>query len=153
MSSNEIAVGELLYEAAINLTKVTEYGVSFEALAGGQTAPPPEGARFDVAVEGNLQGSKLNGRITGVDYIHVRADGRFQLHIHGEVTTEDEAKIALFAEGISTPGEEPGIFNLRENGTLTTSYPDYSWVNQLQLWAQGTVNLATGKINLKVYAA
>ena len=153
MTSDTITIGEFLYEANLNFTKVTEYGVSMEALAGGQIAPPPEGARFDFAFEGGAQGPKLKGTVAGVDYVHVRADGRFQLHIHAEITTEDEAKIAFFAEGIVFPEGETGIFQLRENGALTTSYPAYSWVNQLQVWGQGTVDMAKAEINIKIYAA
>ena len=38
---------------------MTEYGVSFEALMAGQVAPPPEGARFDVAFEEAASGPRL----------------------------------------------------------------------------------------------
>lgn len=153
MSSDTIAVGEFLYEKTINFTKVTEYGVSMEALAGGQIAPPPEGARFDITFEGSIQGPKLNGTVSGVDYVYVRADRRFQLHIHAEITIEDGVKIAFFAEGIAFNEGEAGIFQLRENGTLSTSFPSYSWVNQLQVWGKGTVDLAKSQVNVKIYAA
>ena len=35
---------------------------------------------------------------------------------------------------------------------MTTSHPEYAWVNTLQVWAPGTVNLATGEIRVKGYA-
>ncbi|HXV62251.1 MAG TPA: hypothetical protein VEK15_16240, partial [Vicinamibacteria bacterium] len=90
-----IEVGDLLYEYTVKITGMTEYGVSFEALMAGDTAPPPEGAKFDVAFEGESKGPRLKGNVTGVDYLQIRADGRFQLHIHGEITTHDGKKIAL----------------------------------------------------------
>ncbi len=34
---------------------------------------------------------------------------------------------------------------LRENVTLTTAEPGYAWVNSLQIWAGGTVDLAKGE--------
>ena len=74
-----IEVGELLYEYRANVTGIAEYGVSFEALIGGKVPPPAEGARFDVCFAGPAKGSRLNGRVTGVDYLRVRADGRFDL--------------------------------------------------------------------------
>ena len=55
----------------------------------GQAPPPGEGARFDVYFEGPITGAKLRGSVKGVDYLHLRADGRFQLHIHAEITTDD----------------------------------------------------------------
>lgn len=51
-SMGTIEVGELLYEYTVKLTGMTEYGVSFASVMAGTTAPPPEGARFDVPFEG-----------------------------------------------------------------------------------------------------
>jgi hypothetical protein len=153
MSSTTITVGELLYEATVHFTKVTEYGVSLEAAVSGQVAPPPAGARFDVAFEGVARGPKLKGTVVGVDGLHMRADGRTQLHIHAEITTDDGAKIAFFADGVATPEPGTAVLQLRENVTLTTASPGYAWVNQLQVWAQGTVDPAKGEVNVKAYAA
>ena len=148
-----IPVGEQLYEVTLKFTGATEFGVSMEALSSGKVPPPPEGARFDVAFAGSLRGTKLTGTITGVDYLSVRADGRFQLHIHAAITTEDGANIALFADGVAIPREGSSVLDLKENVTLTTSASAYSWVNKLQVWGIGTVDLATQEVNVKGYAA
>ena len=134
-------------------TGVTEYGASLEEIASGQAPPPHEGARFDVALEGSLTGPKLQGTIKGVDYLNIRADGRVDLHIHGEVTTHDNQKIALFADGVATPEEGNPVSQLRENASLTSSFPDYAWVNSLQIWGIGTVDAAQGQVNVKTYVA
>jgi hypothetical protein len=84
-----------------------------------------------------------------VDYIHARADGRLQLHIQAEITTEDNEKIAFFADGVAIPEEGTGLFQLRENGTFTTSSPAYTWLNPLQIWAIGTVDPVKGQVNGK----
>ena len=84
--------GELLYEYTCSFTQVVEYGTSAEALFAGQTPPPSEGARVDVYFEGPIAGAKLNGTVKGVDYLHIRADGRAQLNIHAEITTDDGKK-------------------------------------------------------------
>jgi hypothetical protein len=143
--------GELLYEYTVQFTQVVEYGVSMEALVSGQAAPPPEGARFDVYFEGPVTGTKLSGSAKGVDYLHVRADGRFQLHIHAEITTDDGKKIALAADGVALG--EPPVLQLRENVTLTTSAPEHSWVNTIQVWGIGTVDVSKGEVRIKGYAA
>jgi hypothetical protein len=91
---------ELVYEYAPTITRVVEYGLSMDSLFSGQVAPPAEGARFDVYFEGPVTGGKVSGSVTGVDYLHIRADGRSQLHIHAEITTEDGKKIALAADGV-----------------------------------------------------
>jgi len=46
---------------------------------------------------------KLQGTFKGIDYIYFRADGRAELHIHGQITTEDGKKIALEAGGVAIP--------------------------------------------------
>jgi hypothetical protein len=145
--------GELIYEYTLQFTRVAEYGASANAIFSGQAPPPAEGARFDVHFEGPITGPKVKGTVKGVDYLHIRADGRCQLNIHAEVTTEDGKKIAVAADGVGIP--EPGspVVQLRENVTLTSNHPEYVWVNTIQVWARGTVDVSKGEIRVKGYAA
>lgn len=148
-----IEVGELLYEYEVKITRVTEYGVSFGALAAGTAAPPPEGARFDVHFEGASIGPRIKGMLQGVDYLHIRADGRFALHIHAEITTDDGQKISLHASGVALPQPGSLVSELRENVTLFSSSSGYAWVNGLQVWGTGSVDLARQEVRIKGYAA
>ncbi|HEY5408034.1 MAG TPA: DUF3237 family protein [Ginsengibacter sp.] len=116
-----INLGEPLYEYTLSITGLTEYGVSLQELASGKIPPPPEGARFDVAFAGEASGSKLSGKVTGIDYLHIRADGRFQLDVHAEITTQDGQKISLKADGVAMPRKDSSISDLRENVTLFSS--------------------------------
>jgi hypothetical protein len=145
--------GELLYEYTPKFTQVVEYGLPASEIFSGQAAPPAEGARFDVYFEGPVSGPKVQGTVKGVDYLTIRADGRCQLHIHAEITTTDGKKIALAADGVGIPEAGSPVFQLRENVTLTTSHPEYSWVNTIQVWAPGTVDVSKGEIRVKGYAA
>jgi hypothetical protein len=145
--------GELLYEYTLKFTQVVEYGTSANAVLSGQTPPPAEGARLDVYFEGPITGPKLKGTVKGVDYLHIRADGRCQLNIHAEITTEDGKKIALAAGGVAIPEKGSPVLQLRENVTLTTNHPEYSWLNPIQVWAPGTVDVSKGEIRIKGYAA
>jgi hypothetical protein len=63
----------------------------------GEVAPPVEGARFDVAFEGTATGQKLNGAIEGIDYVRSRPNGRFELHIHETIRTQDGQNVAAQA--------------------------------------------------------
>jgi hypothetical protein len=153
MSEYKGTPGELIYEYTLRITQVVEYGIPASAVFSGQTPPPPEGARLDVYFEGTAAGPKLKGTIKGVDYLHVRADGRCQLNIHAEITTPEGKKIALAADGIGIPQKGSPVFQLRENVTLTTHHPEYSWVNTIQVWAPGTVDVSKGEIHIKGYAA
>jgi hypothetical protein len=145
------SMGELLYEYTPMITQVVEYGASMEAIVSGQTMPPAEGARVDVYFEGPVTGAKLSGSVRGVDYLNLRADGRYELNIRAEITTDDGKKIALAADGVAL-GQTP-VLQLRENVKLTTSHPEHAWVNPIQIWASGTVDLAQGEIRVKGYAA
>jgi hypothetical protein len=148
-----IEVGELVYDYTVNLTAMKEYGFSFEALMAGTAPPPPEGARFDATFEGTSTGPKIAGTVVGVDYLRVRADGRFELHIHGEITTKDGERISLQADGVALPQPGNPVAGLRENVTLFTSSTAYAWVNGLQEWGIGTVDLATNVVRIKGYVA
>lgn len=153
MGASEITVGELLYEATVDLTEVVEYGVSFGAVLAGNIVVPPAGARFDIGFRGSLRGPRLRGTVEGIDYLHMRADGRAQLHIHAKITTEDGQAIAFSADGVALPQEGTTVFQLRENVSFITASPDYAWLNQLQGWGLGTVDPGKGVVNVKAYAA
>ena len=94
--------GELIYEYTIQSTRATSYGVpALDALLSGAADIPPQGARYDLAFQGPIVGPRLRGTVELTDYIHIRPDGRVQLHIHAEITTEDGKKIALYADGVA----------------------------------------------------
>jgi Protein of unknown function (DUF3237) len=151
MSEQKGIPGEMIYEYACQFTQVVEYGTSADAVLSGKTPPPAEGARLDVYFEGPITGPKVNGTVKGVDYLHIRADGRCQLNIQAEITTEDGKKISLAADGVAIPEPGSSVFKLRENVTLTTNHPEYSWLNPIQIWAPGTVDVAKGEIRIKGY--
>ena len=86
---NTIQMGEPLYECTLKITGLIEYGANFGELIAQKIPIPPEGARFDIAFAGEATGSKLSGKVSGIDYTYMRADGRFQLDVHAELTTKD----------------------------------------------------------------
>ena len=151
MSTNE--VGELLYTVTLAITGMKEYGVSFEALMAGQAVPPVEGARFDVAFEGTANGPKLNGAAEGIDYVRVRADGRFELHIHETIRTVDGQNISVHGDGVATLRPEGGIADVGVNMTLFASSKEYTSLNKFSVRGIGTIDLAKQVIQVSAYAA
>ena len=91
-----------------------------EAILAGKEKIPPQGARSDVAFAGNATG-RLSGRVRGVDYLWMRADGRIDLDIRATIETGDGFRIGLPADGAAVlrPGEP--IANLCENVSLITA--------------------------------
>jgi hypothetical protein len=142
--------GEKIYEYNLDVTGVTDYGVTLEAILSGQAQVPPQGARIDVAFAGRATG-RLTGRVRGIDYFQIRSDGRIDLDIHAIVETEDGHRIALAADGVGMPRASEPIADLSENISLTTAAEKYAWVNTRQVWGTGTVNFSTGKIHIDAY--
>jgi len=142
--------GEKIYEYDVDITAVTDYGISLDAVLAGKEKVPPQGARMDIAFQGRAQG-RLSGHVRGIDYVWMRADGRMDLNIHATIQTGDGHRIALAADGVAVPRAGEPIADLSENVSLTTSAPEYAWVNTRQIWAPGTVNLATGRIHVEAY--
>ena len=144
--------GELIYEYTPQVTEIIEYGASAEAVLMRTTSPPKEGARLDLYLEGPVIAGRLQGTVTGVDYLNMRADGRAELHIHGHITLEDGKKVALEAGGVAIPQGHSSIFQLREHVKLTSNLPALAWVNTIEVWARGTVDVSTGQVHLRAYA-
>ena len=142
--------GEKIYEYDLDVTGVTDYGVTLQAILSGQASVPPQGVRIDVAFEGRASG-RLTGRVRGVDYLRVRADGRIDLDIHAIIETEDGHRIALSADGVGAPRAGEPMADLCENIRLTTAAEPYAWVNARQVWGVGTVNFAAGKVHIDAY--
>jgi hypothetical protein len=145
--------GELIYEYTPQVTRIVEYGASAEAVLMRTLPPPKEGARLDLYLEGPVIAGKLQGTVRGVDYLNVRADGRFELHIHGYITREDGSTIALEAGGVAIPEGDSSILELREHVELSSNHPALAWVNTTEVRASGTVDVSTGQVHLRAYAA
>jgi hypothetical protein len=142
--------GEKIYEYDLDVTGMTDCGVTLQAILSGQANVPPQGVRIDIAFEGRAKG-RLVGRVRGVDYIRMRADGRVDLDIRAIIETEDGHRIALSADGVAVPRAAEPIADLSENVSLTTAAGNYAWVNTRQVWGIGTVNFATGKVHIDAF--
>ena len=145
METNVLIEEQLLFEEEIRLTKVQEYGFSWQKLVDKNTSIPPHGARFDIYFEGELKGDKINGTIKGVDYLEVRSDGLFSLDLHASIATADGANIKVTESGINDKGK------LRLNMNFHTSDERYAWLNQALVWGVGSVAFETGEVEIKAY--
>ncbi len=144
--------GDLLYEFTAHVTEVTDFGMSLQDVLAGKQAIPPAGLRIDIAFEGELRG-RLEGHAKGVDYIYLRPDGRAELDVKGTVTTPDGARVALAAGGIAVPKPGSPASVLREHAKLTTASPEYLWLNGLEVWGMGEIDVAKGELAVRAYLA
>lgn len=140
---------EELATVDLQITGTTNFGTSMADILTGTVTPPPSGARINVAFEGTATGP-LGGTMSGVDYLNIRADGRIELNVHATIVTPDGAQISYEAGGVSV-AQPDGIGILRETVKLTTTAPDYAWVNGHTFIAEGTVDTNTGEIDLVLF--
>lgn len=136
---------ELLFEESVNLTGFTEYGYSLNDLMEGNVPIPPEGITFDILFEGDLYGERLNGRIKGVDYLTIRADGRFFLDLHATLITDDGVNIKIKETGINKNGE------LLLDMSFHTNNEKYKWLNHEQIIGLGFADFNNGTATIKAY--
>jgi len=153
MNPQTIPVGELIYEAEIQFTSIVDYGISMAALSSRKVELPAEGVRFDYGFQGDVQGPKLRGKITGTDYLYVRADGQFQLHIHAQIRTDDGHNISFASDGLSIQTDGTNETQLRAAVSLFTSSPTYQWLNKLHIWAIGSLDPEKGQAFVRAYSA
>jgi len=150
MTHNTAMRGEKIYDFELDITGVTDYGVSMDAILAGSEKIPLHGARFDLAVDGRGKG-RLAGRQHGVDYLRVRADGRMELDLHVTLETDDGHRIALSGDGQAAPRPGEPVLDIFGNIRLSTASKEYAWVNERQIWSVGTASLATGKIHVEAF--
>ena len=136
---------ELLFEESVRLTNFVEYGFSMQDLVEGKRSIPSEGARFDIYFEGDLTGDKIKGKISGIDYLTVRSDGRFFLNLQARIKTDDGANIQLIETGINNQGD------LRLNMEFHTNEEKYKWLNHKQVLGLGYADFNTGEASVKGY--
>ena len=150
MSAND-TLGELVYDARLQIVDTVEHGASLQSVLTGQVVFPLPGLRVDFIFEGVLEG-RVAGEIRGVDYVLIRPDGGAELDIRATVTTSDGIKIALSANGVTIPRPDSTVSTIREGIRLTTASEAYRWVNCLHLVGIGTTDIATGSIEVRAYA-
>ncbi|MFO7524295.1 MAG: DUF3237 family protein [Ignavibacteriaceae bacterium] len=139
-----------VFDEEINLTGVTEYGISWENLLNRSVSIPPQGARFDLAFEGQIFGDIINGTIKGTDHLEVRADGKFILNIYATFITEDGEIIAVKESGVSTPNVN-GTAVLHLIMEFFTVSQKYEWINKKVVWSVGVVDMIAGKVKVTGY--
>jgi hypothetical protein len=124
--------GEKIYECDFNITGVTDYGVTLDALLSGKEKVPLQGARVDVAFEGDIKG-RITGKVrNGVEYLQLRADGRTDLDGRAQLKPKTAIASPCALRALQRCGDEP-MLDLAANVRLTTAAEKYDWVNTRQI--------------------
>jgi hypothetical protein len=138
-----------LFDASLNYRVNVEYGFSFDQSMAGEPIPP-EGARFDVYFEGDIRGERLQGKVTGVDYVTLGPDRVAHLHVHAHITTNDGCHIAIHSEGFARRRAGSTLADTHETMTFATSDEQYKWINRVRAAGTGTSDTQNGRIEIRV---
>lgn len=137
--------GDKIYEYDLDVTGVTDSGVTLQGILSGQEGVPPQGVRMDrAALQAGWRGAYGASTKPGCE---PTAD----LDIRAVIETENRSRIALSADGVAVPRAGEPIADPCENVSLSTAATDYAWVNTRQVWGVGTVNFAVGKVHIDAY--
>jgi hypothetical protein len=92
----------------------------------------PLGRRFDVYFEGELSGGVLSGRMRGVDYILVRADGVAEINVRAAITTQDGINLSVIISGYHEKGE------IKDTQVkMVTGDKNYRWLSSAIIVGKG----------------
>ena len=139
-----------IYEYDLDVTGMTDDGVSLDAILSGKEKIPPQGVRVDVAFEGRATG-RLAGRVRGHRLSpdagrRPRRSRNSRGRRNGERLPDCAVRRRRGVPRVAEP-----IADLLENVRLSTAAGEYLWVNTRQVWGVGTVNFAAGKIHIDAY--
>jgi hypothetical protein len=128
--------------------------------------PVPEGIRVNFYFSGgSFAGPRLRGKVlpVGGDDLLLRTDGIGILDVRTTWETDDGALIHVPYSGILDAGPEgyerflrnelPPIMPLRNAPRFQTSHPKYLWLNRLQCFGIGNVDLGQNRVSYDVYVA
>lgn len=151
-------------------TRLGELVYRFE----GRLAPPypiglfPEGIRFHNRFEGTVvDGPFAGGRIFGLDQFLLRPDGVGEI-VAPEVIDDGHARVAVDVRGYVVPpagAPAPDLAEVLRPGfafpdadarvtgtaTLATTAPGHARLNRAVAVLEGTVNLATGRLEVSAH--
>lgn len=131
-----------------------------------QIGPTPEGLKINIYVTGGeVTGPRIKGKVrpVGADWYTLRTDGVGILNVRATLETDDGALIYMTYRGVSDAGEgayerflkgEPpaGGAPIHTAPVLTTSHPDYLWVNRILCLGVGESFPESKRIGYDIYA-
>lgn len=126
----------------------------------------PEGIRVNFYLTGgSVSGERLAGRVeaAGADWLLIRRDGIGVVDVRATLTTADGAAVYTHYTGILDAGEDgyaaflegrlPPQLPIRTAPRFHTAHAKYRWLNRLQCYSVGTVDLAAARVSYDVYGA
>jgi len=115
-----------------------------------EIGPVGAGVRVDNYFDGRMTEGELTGaRVRGVDQVTIRADGSVELDIRETIETERGA-ISADVRGYAVPHPEAAhLHAIKGYALFRTAVSDYAAYNDAVVAIEGTVDMATGEIDVE----
>jgi len=115
-----------------------------------QLGPVDGGVRIDNYFDGAMtEGALAGARVRGVDQVRIRDDGSVVLDIRETIETERGA-ISADVRGYALPdAAAPHLHAIRGFALFSTAVPEYADYNTAVVAIEGTVDMATGAIDVE----
>jgi len=131
-----------------------------------EIGPVAEGIRVNFYLAGGeIRGPRCSGKLlpVGADWLLTRKDGVGKVDVRATMEMQDGALVYAAYTGLLDPGPKayegflngtlPPKFPIRTAPRFQTSHPDYLWMNRVQGYGVGEVDLASASVAYDVYAA
>lgn len=128
--------------------------------------PVAEGIRVTYYIlGGDVHGPRCQGKLlpVGGDWLLVRKDGICMIDVRATVEMHDGALVYMTYQGFLDPGPDgydaflngtlPPKFPIRTAPRFQTAHPAYLWMNRVQAYGIGEVDLANSRVVYDVHAA
>ena len=127
--------------------------------------PVAEGIRANFYIAGGvISGPRCQGKVlpVGADWIVIRKDGVANVDVRATLEMKDGALVYTVYNGVADPG--PDSYEQFLAGTLTpqfpiriaprfyTAHPAYQWMNRIQAYGVGVVDMAKAEVTYDIYA-
>jgi hypothetical protein len=127
--------------------------------------PVPEGIRVTFYLSGGVvTGPRCSGKVlpVGADWLLIRKDGIGVVDVRSTLQTDDGALIYVTYNGVLDPGTDgyeaflngtlPAKFPIRTAPRFQTANPVYAWMNRVQAYGVGEVDMVNASVTYHVYA-
>lgn len=111
--------------------------------------PTPNGHRMNMELEGKTRaGSRVEGDISGVDFLRLRSDGAVELDVYVTLTSAANRPVAVRASGLASldaSGRASGHLAVR----FETGDDELSWLNRAVGVASTTADMSKGSLTVE----
>ncbi|MGA2194312.1 MAG: DUF3237 domain-containing protein [Bryobacteraceae bacterium] len=125
-----------------------------------------EGIRVNFYLAGGeIRGPRCVGKLlpVGADWLLIRKDGVGIVDVRATMEMHDGALVYAAYTGVLDPGLNgydaflkgtlPPKFPIRIAPRFQTAHPDYAWMNRVQAYGVGEVDLVNAQVSYDVFAA